>query len=108
MAYQPDGGAGSQPEAGDEPGAVDNRLSLNPNDELWADKIKDWEDGEKYPLSALGNVQLLQISPGEFEIVKGDEAEPAEESAPAAETTEAAPAAYDNPAIAKMMAGPKR
>ena len=106
MASQPDGGQGSTPETADEPGAVDNRISINVNDVIFNPEVKDWKDGERYKLSDLGNVELMQIAPGEFEIVKSDEAEPTEEVSPAAETEEKP--GYDNPAIAKMMAGPKR
>lgn len=48
-----------------DPGAVDNRLSLDPGDPRWAKQIKDWEDGTDYTLK----VKLRQISPGEFEVV---------------------------------------
>lgn len=101
---KPDGGQGAQPEMGDEAGAVDNRLTLNPNDPLWADTIKDWKDGERYGLAELGNVDLLQISPGEFEVVKSDEPQGAAETndAAAADAGASAPA-YGNPAVAKMM-----
>lgn len=106
---QPDGGAGNTPETSDEAGAVDNRLSLNPNEEPWASKIKNWKDGERYKLSDLGNADILQISPGEFEVVKGEDSEVAGAKEPTGDdaATEK-PASYDNPAIAKMMAGPKR
>lgn len=51
----------------DDPGAIDNRLSLNPDD---FPVIQDWVDGETYTLSELGSeVEIRQISPGEFEVV---------------------------------------
>lgn len=51
----------------EEPGAVDNRMSLVPSD---FPAIEEWEDGEEYELSELGEgVKLRQISPGEFEVI---------------------------------------
>lgn len=51
----------------EEPGAVDNRLSLNPDA---FPVIKEWEDGEEYALTDLpAGTKLRQISPGEFEVV---------------------------------------
>lgn|SRR3990167_4052897 len=53
----------------EEPGATDNRLSLVPSD---FPVIEDWEDGEEYDLSELGDdVTLRQITPGEFEVLAG-------------------------------------
>lgn len=100
--YKPDGGQGSQPELQDEAGSVDNRLSLNPNDPLWADKLKSWKDGERYKLSDLGDLDIIQVSPGEFEIVKSDGSEAATAAEPD-EDDAAAGSAYANPAVAKMI-----
>jgi hypothetical protein len=49
-----------------EPGAVDNRLSLNPD---MFPEIKDWEDGKSYDIT-VGSTKttMTQISPGEFEV----------------------------------------
>jgi hypothetical protein len=54
----------SSPADNSDPGAVDNRLSLDPNNVDWADAIADWEDGSEYTLT----VKVTQISPGEFEV----------------------------------------
>jgi len=58
---------------GTDPGAVDNRLSLDPSHPDWKDEIEDWEDGEEYDLK----VKVRQLSPGEFEVLEvkpqGDE-----------------------------------
>lgn len=63
----------------EEPGEVDNRLSLVPSD---FPAIADWQDGEEYDLDELGEgVKLRQISPGEFEVMPG--------TAPAAEAEQA-------------------
>lgn len=71
----------------EEPGELDNRLSVIP-DQFPA--VKGWKDGETYELSELGEgVKLRQISPGEFEVmappggkvatdVEEEEEEPAE------------------------------
>jgi len=52
----------------DEPGAYDNRLSLDPHDERWP-FVLQWEDGEEYTLS----IRVRQISPGEFEVLGAEE-----------------------------------
>jgi len=71
---------------GTDPGAEDNRLSLDPNNPDWKEAIADWEDGQEYELS----VKVRQISPGEFEVIEvtpesessDEEAAPEEESEP--------------------------
>jgi len=86
----------------EDPGEVDNRLSLNPED---FPVTEDWEDGESYPLTALGKgVTLRQISPGEFEVVPLPGGTPPEE----AEAEEEAPpkrkrGGYSNPAVEGLM-----
>jgi hypothetical protein len=96
----------------DEAGSVDNRLSLTPSQFPFT---KDWTDGSTYTLT----VQVRQISPGEFEVVKADsqgapgEEEPGNQEQPTGEQQEAAgaegggeeeaPGNYPNPAVAKMM-----
>lgn len=69
-----------------DPGAVDNRLSLDPGDPRWAKTIAAWADGEDYSVT----IGLRQISPGEFEITsfggRKVAAEPTEEEAPAPPT----------------------
>ena len=51
---------------GTDPGAEDNRLSLDPNNPDWKEAIADWEDGQEYTLT----VKVNQISPGEFTVIK--------------------------------------
>lgn len=74
---------------GVDPGAVDNRLSLDPNDPRWKKTLAKWEDGERYPIVIGGiSLEMDQLSPGEFEIVGGEaeedvEDEDEEEPAPA-------------------------
>lgn len=92
----------------DEAGATDNRLSLTPSQ---FEFTKDWRDGETYTLT----VEVRQISPGEFEVVKADaqgapeSEEPGNTEQPSGEQQESAggegesPANYPNPAVAKMM-----
>lgn len=48
-----------------EPGALDNRLSLDPNDPRWGEKISEWENGQEYTIQ----IRVRQVSPGEFEVV---------------------------------------
>jgi hypothetical protein len=54
----------TMPMQSDEPGAYDNRLSLDPNDDRWP-FVLDWEDGEEYTVT----LRIRQISPGEFEVL---------------------------------------
>lgn len=58
----------------EDPGSVDSRLSLDPNDERWSDSIADWEDGAEYSIT----LRVRQMSPGEYEILEA-EAEEMEE-----------------------------
>lgn len=82
----------------EEPGAVDNRLSLVPSD---FPVIEDWEDGETYDLSELGDdVTLRQISPGEFEIIPGASARQQAAKEEAAPKRSGRP--YKNPAVSSM------
>lgn len=95
------GGGGAQ---GREPGAVDNRLSLNPSDPKWKDKIDGWEDGQKYSIT----VSVTQISPGEFEVDEMPEGKPSEEgagdeTAGAEEEAETTHSPDGNPAMKKLM-----
>lgn len=49
-----------------EPGAVENRLSINPAD---FPEIEDWEDGQSYEIKIGGTkTRMTQISTGEFEV----------------------------------------
>lgn len=63
-----------------DPGAVDNRLSLDPNDARWKDMLAEWEDGQEYTVT----LTITQLSPGEFEVsrVSGEGESPAEEATP--------------------------
>jgi hypothetical protein len=99
--------------ASGEPGASDNRLSLDPNDEAFG-FTKDWEDGNNYRLT----VEVTQVSPGEFEVTgaseapkeEGEEAMPDKEGAmgeagesPELDRSTTGGDGYRNPAIAKIM-----
>jgi hypothetical protein len=73
---------------GTDPGAVDNRLSLDPNDRRWKKMLAKWEDGGRYHVTIGGiSLEMDQLSPGEFEIVGGEAEEEVEgddeEAAPA-------------------------
>jgi hypothetical protein len=93
-------------EQGDEPGSVENRLSLDPNNDSWKDTVGEWEDGKTYSLT----VKVTQISPGEFEVLEATpEAEPNDNAGE--EQTEPAPSksgGYPNPAVENLMASAKR
>lgn len=100
---------GNMGETGDEPGAVENRLSLDPNDERWP-AIADWEDGKEYTFT---NVKVRQISAGEFEVTAakaGASSDAAPDQAAADDGGEAAAESappprkgkYSNPAIENL------
>lgn len=91
-----------------DPGEIENRLSLNPSDPDMRDFLGSWSDGQDYTLI----LKVNQISPGEFQVTK---ATPQDSSS---EETDEQPGATDeaqgtdaygdvNPAVAKMMSGPK-
>jgi len=99
------GSSGSPYETGnmaDEPGAVSNRLSLDPNDTRWSDTLGKWDDGQTYTVT----VTMRQMSPGEFEVTDlKSAAAPDDESAETDDTADTAPApaaSSDNPAIANL------
>ncbi len=88
----------TRPADGKDPGAVDNRLSLDPNDPRWKNKLSEWEDGERYPINIGGvKLEMEQMSPGEFEIVGGEaEEETDEEESAADEEPEPKTKSYGN------------
>lgn len=89
--------------ATEDAGAIENRLTLNPDD---FPVTQDWEDGETYKLSDLGgDTEIRQISPGEFEVMASepetaeeDQSEGGEEEAPAPRKK-----AYSNPAVENLI-----
>lgn len=87
----------------DDPGAQDNRISIDPNDTRWAALLATWGDGGEYEVKA----KIRQISPGEFEVTEltGEEGE-TDATSGAEETGEpAAPQGglgYRNPAVASL------
>lgn len=93
-----DGGA--SPENIDEPGAVDNRLTITPSD---FPVTESWEDGGIYSLSQLGaDVKIRQISPGEFEVLPGM-AEPSEGAEEETGEEGEGEGEVENPAMSAMM-----
>lgn len=60
-----------------EPRASNNRLSIDPNDPAFA-FAQDWEDGMDYTVE----LRVTQTSPGEFEVVSGEEVEGGETEMP--------------------------
>lgn len=84
----------------EEPGAVDNRLSLVPSD---FPVIEDWADGEEYDLSDLGSdTKLRQISPGEFEVIPGAATRKQAVDEEASPTPKRTGRGYRNPAVEAM------
>jgi len=89
---------------GDEPGQEDNRLSLDPNDPRWKKLLDEWNDGETYSV----NVQIEQISPGEFRVTAlkegggSEESETPPEKDTAEESSESAMQSK-NPAVQSML-----
>jgi len=86
-----------------EPGASDNRLTLDVNDATF-DFTKDWSDGESYLLK---NVRVVQLSPGEYEVISAEDGSGGgAEGAPPERRGSmgvAAEPGFRNPAIAKLM-----
>jgi hypothetical protein len=87
-----------------EAGAVENKITLNPNDPRWKDTVGEWKDGEEYSFE---HVKVRQISAGEFEVlsadVEGGEQKPdveTEASQRASEKSENPE--YDNPAVENL------
>lgn len=92
----------------EEAGAEDNLLHLDPNDPTF-EFASEWKDDQEYNV----NLKVRQISPGEFEVISGEEGDAVEgegENAggggDSAETGEAAaPGANGrNPAIREAIA----
>lgn len=89
----------------DEPGAQDNLLVIDPNDDRWKEQVGDWKDGETYKFR---EVEVEQMSPGRYKVLNAEAAQAPEEETPAEDQGEGAGAeteesAYPNPAVAKMM-----
>jgi hypothetical protein len=91
----------------EEPGAEDNRLTIDPSDPRWAKTIADWKDGASYTLSS---VKVQQMAPGDFRIVGfqvSQEPESPEEAAEAdggaANDQSNSSAGYPNPAVQRLM-----
>lgn len=100
----------------EEPGELDNVLSLNVNDAEFKDTVADWKNGEKY--SVQDGTTIRQISPGKYELLTlvakpapDTEGEPnagtsqSEDGEPARTETRGS---YPNPAVAGLMAGEKQ
>lgn len=113
MNGQPEYNTGALAEADAEPGAVENRLTLNPSDERWKAKVESWEDGQTYPITG---GKIRQIAPGEFEVVDlqfggAEEVSDKGEGHPqGAEDMPPAPdrSGYNNPAIDRLMEQERR
>ena len=82
----------------EDPGAIENRLTVNPED---FPNILDWQDGRTYKITELGAKQIRQISPGEFEVI----APMPEPEEPMPEEEEEAPRKrkYRNPAVENLI-----
>ena len=98
--------------AQDEAGATDNRLSLDPNDPQWKEAMDSWEDGGTYTLK---EVQVRQVSPGEFQVLgaevgetgmeeEGQQEAPEPEESPTTGLMGKAAPGSPNPAVNRLMA----
>lgn len=98
MAIGPDK-AGMAPGTADaeEPGALDNRLSLDPNDDRWSSTVSEWKDDGEYTVT----LNVRQVSAGEYEVVDMESAEAVEEPEEEEEPETPAPAKKGgaNPAV---------
>lgn len=92
----PSGGNPKAPMA-EEPGSIENRLSLDPS----AFPItQEWQDGEEYTLK----VKLVQISPGEFEVLEANASDDPVEEEVVEEVVETPMSRKTkNPAVASLM-----
>jgi hypothetical protein len=86
-----------------ESGALDNVLTLNPNDPRWP-AVLEWKDDATYTFT---NVKVRQVSPGQFEVVSAEVGEdkemPAEDEAAQRAEDKAPPkGSYSNPAIENL------
>lgn len=85
-----------------EAGAIENRLSLNPNDPQNS-AVKDWQDGQRYNVSG----EVEQISPGEFKVLSITGERSAESPPVPPEEEEMPPSSggdrYPNPAVSRLM-----
>jgi len=94
-------GGGGAPQ---DPGTIDNRLSLDPSDDRWKGYVDEWEDGKSYSVT----MKVTQISPGEFSVEEIEDAKPAdaaEETKPGDDDnapTEISTTS-DNPAVQNLM-----
>jgi hypothetical protein len=99
-------GGGGAPASTEEPGAVDNRLSLDPSADEFKGYVDEWEDGQEYVIT----LKATQISPGELTVTEIQDAKPAgdAEAKPGDEEAGEPPATEidtttDNPAIKNLM-----
>lgn len=93
-----------------ESGALDNVLTLNPNDNRWPE-VLEWKDDATY---AFKNVRVRQVSPGQFEVLSAEvekemetpaedqTAERASEKLPETPTRMGGDGGYNNPAVENL------
>lgn len=86
-----------------ESGAIDNLLTLNPNDERWP-AVLNWKDDATYTFS---NVKVRQVSPGQFEVISAEVSDNPEmpienETAQRAADKTPPESSYTNPAVEKL------
>ena len=84
--------------------ADDNHLRLNPNDPQWQEQVANWQDGETYQFK---DVEVLQISPGEYRVTKATPVEAAateEGGGDAAAAAGGGASEEPNPAMRRLMA----
>lgn len=87
-----------------ESGALDNVLTLNPNDGRWPAVLR-WKDDATYTFT---NVKVRQVSPGQFEVISAeagpqDEQGGAEDQAAERAVQKTTPTGdYPNPGVANL------
>lgn len=89
---------------GGESGALDNVLTLNPNDERWP-AVLQWKDDQTYTFT---NVKVRQVSPGQFEVISAEtgpeenEGAAEDQAAERASSKQPPTGSYPNPGVEKL------
>lgn len=87
-----------------ESGALDNVLTLNPNDPRFEPALKNWKDDQEYQITG---GRIRQVSPGQFEVIDlqfGDNTQMPVQDETAQRAVEKSPpkGSYSNPAVENL------
>jgi len=87
-----------------ESGALDNVLTLNPNDPRFEPTVKNWKDDGVYQITG---GRIRQVSPGQFEVIdlkfgENEEMPAEDEAAQRADEKTPPKGSYNNPAVENL------